>query len=302
MAEGFTDLFSKVGIRYLRVCLSCGAPFGIREFRVLNFLRPDMDNGSDIGALHEGMFHYNSGGYTQKMMPGEVREYRGGDGNDGSISTGMNFYGLVKNMGWSTTRLRVWNEPRREGVSDKDVVLDSLPVGDSNGVSSPNAVSRHARFVVGAGQRLAIDFHSADSWSDPQNQPKPYAWAELPFECSEGGYDLLKMVYEFIYEIVKSLTEQNTRPHMVAIGNEISNSMMWGMEYELTNPYNDFHDYYRRFIRNRPDATLGGGVEWVNYDRAVGDLGSREYGFFVASVVRLAKLVDAGQRAVRDLN
>jgi len=302
VAAGFTDVFSRKGIRFIRISIFCGSPVGIKEFKVFNYLRPDMDNGADIGGLQSGVFFYNEGNNPPKMMPDGVREYRGGEGNEESIITGNNFYGLVKDMGWQTTRLRVWNEPRREGVSDKDGVLDSLPVGNQYGSSSPNAVREHARYIVGAGQDLAIDFHYADSWSDPQNQPKPYAWAELPFETSGGGDDLVGKTYEFTYEMIKSLIEQGTRPSIVAIGNEISNGMMWGREYELTNPYNDFHDYYRRFIRNNPDATLGGGVEWVNYDRARGDKGSPEYGFFLASVGRLAKLVDAGQRAIHDLN
>ncbi|MDR2505126.1 MAG: glycosyl hydrolase 53 family protein, partial [Oscillospiraceae bacterium] len=155
----------------------------------------------------------------------------------------------------------------------------------------------------GAGQDLAIDFHYADSWSDPQNQPKPYAWANLPFESEDADTkDLIDTTYDFTYEMIKALIDQGTAPTIVALGNEVTNGMMWGSEYGLVNPFADFHDYYKRFVRGNPDAPLGGGVEWINYEDSEGDTESAEYKSFEASITRLAKLVDAGQRAIRKLN
>ena len=302
IAGGFTDIFSKSGIRYLKITITGGSPVGVKEFKIINYLRPDMDNGSDIGNLQTGTYYYNTDNDPPRIMPDGSREYRGGEGNEASISNGNNFYGMVKDLGWKTSRIRIWNEPRSEGASNKTAELGALPVGNPDGGSSPNSTRTHAKYIVGAGQNLAIDFHYADSWSDPQNQPKPYDWAELPFESDAGQNDLIKATYNFTYVMIKSLIDQGTPPAIVALGNEISNGMMWGREYELTNPYNDYHDYYRRFIRDNPNAPLGGGIEWVNYENARGDRNSPEYKSFLASVVRLAKLVDAGQRAIQQLN
>ena len=303
VAGGFTDIFSKSGIRYLKITISSGSPIGIKDFKIINYLRPDMDNGSDIGGLQIGPFFYNANNNPPQMLPDGSRYFRGGTANPESMNNGNNFYGLVKDMGWHTTRIRIWNLPRREGDSNKTAELGDTPEGNVDGGSSPNYTRNHAKYIVGAGQNLAIDFHYADSWSDPQNQPKPYEWAELPFESvNPEQNDLIKATYSFTYEMIKSLIDQGTPPSIVAIGNEISNGMMWGREYELTNPFCDYHDYYRRFIRDNPNAPLGGGIEWVNYENARDDKNSSEYKSFLASIVRLAKLVDAGQRAIKKLN
>ncbi len=288
-AGGFTDLFKFEGLRYLKLTFTSSANIGIKTFRVINYLRDDMDNGSDTSAFSSGTMYYNAGN-----NPASPEGIRGGTMNAASRDNGNNFFGLTKDMGWDTIRLRIWNEPKSE-------TSGNASTGNNN--CSPASTRNVAQYVKGAGQRLAIDFHYADSWSDPQNQPKPYAWAELPFEeANPETNDLIKSTYNFTYDMIKSLIDQGTAPSIIAIGNEITNGMMWGKEYELTNPYHDKHHYYTTYIQNNPDAPYGGGVEWVNYDNANGDKTSAEYQAFLASVERLAKLVDAGQRAIQKLN
>ena len=288
-AGGFTDLFRLEGLRYLKLTFNSSEDIGIKKFRVINYLRDDMDNGSDTSAMSSGTMYYNS-----NNNPSAPNGIRGGVMNEESVSTGNNFFGLTKDMGWDTIRLRIWNEPKNEGNGNAST-------GPNN--CSPASTMNVARYIKGAGQRLAIDFHYADSWSDPQNQPKPYAWANLPFEEADPATnDLIKTTYQFTYDTIKGLIDQGTAPSIIAIGNEITNGMMWGREYELANPYHDKHHYYNTYIANNPNAPYGGGVEWVNYDAAGGDKTSAEYLAFLASVERLAKLVDAGQRAIQKLN
>src|SRR3954451_3791607 len=43
----FTDVFSFKGLRYVRLALTSGSAVGVRELGVINYLRPDQDNGSD---------------------------------------------------------------------------------------------------------------------------------------------------------------------------------------------------------------------------------------------------------------
>ncbi len=96
--------------------------------------------------------------------------------------------------------------------------------------------------------------------------------------------------------------------------------MMWGSEYLLVNEFADYHDYYKRFIRDNspenllengrtidgtlinPNATEGGGVKWVKYAEANGDTESAAYQEFLGSINNLARLVDAGNRAIQKLN
>ncbi|MBQ6540783.1 MAG: glycosyl hydrolase 53 family protein [Oscillospiraceae bacterium] len=312
----FTDIFAFEGLRYVKLTVLSGFIPGVAEFRIINYLRPDLNNGSDSSTVsYSNKYYYNAG----NNPPAEG--YRGGALNDeGSAESGNNFFGLVKDLGWDTTRLRVWNEPRSEGdwryAGDINEAIGANPPSVSTSATScsPAAQLNYARYIVGAGQKLAIDFHYADSWSDPQNQPKPYAWAELPFD------ELVDTVYTFTYDYLKQLIDQGTPPSIVALGNEITNGMMWGSEYLLVNEFADYHDYYKRFIRDNspenmlengrtidgtkinPDATPGGGVKWAKYAEAAGDTESAAYKEFLDSINNLARLVDAGNRAILKLN
>lgn len=312
----YTDIFSFENLRYIKLTVEDGEVPGVSEFKIINYLREDMNNGSDSSTVS-----YDSSYYYNENNDPEVENIRGGQLSEESLETGENFFGLVKDLGWDTTRLRVWNEPKSEGdwrgAADVNEAIDleNWPsVKESNTSCSPQAQLAYAKYIVGAGQKLAIDFHYSDSWSDPQNQPKPYAWAELEFD------ELVDTVYEYTYNFIKQLIEQDTPPSIVAIGNEITNGMMWGSEYLEVNEYADYHDYYKRFIRDNspenmtedgqtidgtkinPDATKGGGVKWLKYAEANGDKTSEAYQEFVDSVNNLATLVDAGNRAIAALN
>jgi arabinogalactan endo-1,4-beta-galactosidase len=150
-----------------------------------------------------------------------------------------------------------------------------------------------AKAVIGAGQKLAIGFHYSDSWADPQNQPKPYAWADLTFE------QLQQAMHDYTHQFIDSLVRQGTTPSIVAIGNEVSNGLLWGSEYDLVTPYVDHHHYY---TSGRHKAHPGGGVKWMKYEEAHGDTNSPAYREFLESVHNLILLIDAGNRAVKEVN
>jgi len=277
----FTDVFSQPGMRQLRLELPDGHRGGVREMEIINYLRPDMKNGSDTSEQggDNTAYHYHAGNEPP------VEGIRGGRYRDpGSIESGNNFFGLTKDLGWDVTRLRVWNDPRNEGNGDRS----GYP-----GNCSPENTLRVAKAVVGAGQELAIDFHYSDSWSDPQNQPKPYAWAGLGFD------ELQQTVHDFTHDFVAKLVEQGTTPGIVAIGNEITNGMMWGSEYDLVTPYVDHHHYYTSGLHK---PAPGGGVKWLKHEEAEGDTDSPAYKEFLESIRNLALLIDAGNRAIRRVN
>jgi arabinogalactan endo-1,4-beta-galactosidase len=277
----FTDVFSYPGLRHLRLELIGDPAGGVRDIEVVNYLRSDLVNGSDTSEQggNTNAYYYNAG--NNPPVPG----IRGGRFSDpGSIETGNNFFGLTKDLGWDFIRLRVWNEPRGENNGNPN---------PAPGNNSPANTLRVAKAVVGAGQQLGIDFHYSDSWSDPQNQPKPYAWADLTFD------QLQKATYDYTREVVENLVKQGTTPSLVAIGNEITNGMMWGSEYDLVTPYVDHHHYY---TSGKYKAQPGGGVKWMKYEEAHGDTNSPAYREFLESVRNLALLIDAGNRAVKDVN
>lgn len=309
----YTDLFAFEGLRYVKFTAETEGISGVKEFRVMNYLRRDMNNGSDSSTVGlEDLYYYNRD--NEPVQEG----VRGGQLTQASMETGENYFGLVKDLGWDVTRLRVWNEPKSEGdwrmAADINEAIDLEHAPEVGANCAPETQMEYAKYIIGAGQELAIDFHYSDSWSDPQNQPKPYAWANLTFD------ELVDAVYAYTYDYIKQLIDQGTVPSIVAIGNEITNGMMWGSEYLDVNEFAHFHDYYKRFIRDNsednldadgrtidgsrinPEAAEGGGVKWVKYAEANGDKESEAYQEFVASVNNLARLVDAGNRAITALN
>ena len=374
--EGFSDVFKFEGLRYLRYRFVSLSNIGIKEISVYNYWRDDLEGGSDVSGFTSATngiwFNSNNSPAAPSIIPdwnGGYRPIRGGtfntavQDNTGSMNTGQNFWGLVKDMGWQTTRLRIWNNNRAEstGTSNATNRMPRTANPPAPGTSrGPAETNRMATYIVGAGQRLAIDFHYADNWADPQRQPKPYEWSELPFDDPAGpiriprfdiaparavgssweyawdtnknnddywttvDYGLVTAVYRYTKEIIGNLIRQGTAPGVIALGNEITNGMMWGSEFEIVQPFvQRSTDTFYRYIVGRgegpldPAVTLdprgpaprGGGIKWIAFDealeaRAAGNNARYEelYAEWDDSVVHLAKLINAGQRAIAELN
>ena len=270
---GFSDIFVRKGIRFLKLTFTSSENIGIREFKVINYLRDNMTNGSDMSELGANMADDNHTTYFYHAGNNPPTEYRGGMLRTSDPNAGDNIFGLVKDLGWSVNRLRIWNEPKGENTG--------IP---NNAVSncSPENTLIMSRLVTGSGLDLAINFHYSDSWSDPQNQPKPYAWAELPFD------ELVNATYDFTYKMIRDLVVQGTVPTIVAIGNEVSNGLMWGKEYDDLGAGVDHHHYY---TSGRHLHEWGGGIIWKYWreDRVTAE----QYRQYIESFNRFARIIDA---------
>jgi arabinogalactan endo-1,4-beta-galactosidase len=115
----------------------------------------------------------------------------------------------------------------------------------------------------------------------------------MPFE------QLQQATHDYTREFVESLVKQGTAPSTVALGNEVTNGVMWGSEYDLITPYVHHHDYY---TSGKYKAQPGGGVKWMKYEEAHRDVNSPAYREFLDSVHNFALLIDAGNRAVKEVN
>ncbi|HEY2176630.1 MAG TPA: glycosyl hydrolase 53 family protein [Mycobacteriales bacterium] len=109
---------------------------------------------------------------------------------------------ILAGYGASHVRLRVWVDPPA-GYSD---LADAL------------ILARRARR---AGLRLLLDLHYADFWADPGHQPTPAAWQALDLP------GLVRTVHRYTRDVVAAFADQGTPLAMVAIGNEITNGMLW---------------------------------------------------------------------------
>jgi|GEM_PF-1170563 Arabinogalactan endo-1,4-beta-galactosidase len=224
-AQGFVDLFSRPGTRYLRVTItgtSPGAIVGIRELKVFNYLRDDIVNGADMSGLDQ-------------------LQYRNWYVGPNQTGAGPGVLDVVKDRGMDLIRLRIWNQPRNEDATG--TLVDPAYQG-------PDRSADVAKLIKTAGLKLGIDFHYSDSWADPSKQPKPQAWAALPFN------ELVTTMHDFTYDYVTRLKDQGTTPDKVAVGNEIINGFLFGSEAIGTTapPY----------FNNDPIYTSqpGGGLLW----------------------------------------
>jgi len=273
-AAGFTDVFSYPGIRYIKLTFLSDVNIGIKDIRVVNYIRDNMTNGSDmseLGSQNTRAYYYNAN--NSPVQPG-VRGgvlYRANPPYDPTL--GNNIFGLLKDCGWGVNRLRIWNNPSSPGSATS---------------CSPAQTYALAPYVTGSGLELAIDFHYSDTWADPQHQQKPAAWVRMSFD------DMVTALNKFTYDTIKVLIEQGTAPTIVAIGNEVSAGFCWGKEWRDVPGAN-----------NSPapsgwDTEFGGGIIWKYWHED--EVTPAQYQQYLDSMQRCARLLDAGIKAIRQLN
>ena len=115
---------------------------------------------------------------------------------------------LLKEAGWDTVRVRVWNDPFDE---------DGRGYGGGNcGVANSVEIARRCKE---AGLSLIVDFHYSDFWADPAKQMSPKAWVtmDLTQKCSA--------LYAFTTDALTQIAATGVDIWMVQVGNEINNGM-----------------------------------------------------------------------------
>lgn len=117
---------------------------------------------------------------------------------------------ILKDYGMNLLRLRLWNHPY-----DED--------GESFGAGTCDlaTVTRLAKRAKTLGIEWCLDFHYSDFWTDPGKQRIPRAWAHM------NEKELADAVYEFTKNSIEALCKEGVRPDMVAVGNEITNGLLW---------------------------------------------------------------------------
>ncbi|PWJ39376.1 glycoside hydrolase family 53 protein [Sediminitomix flava] len=104
---------------------------------------------------------------------------------------------ILKNEGYNTVRLRLWNNPE-------------------NGHCNLDEVKTFSNRLKSLGYKVWLDFHYSDSWADPAKQNKPKAWEELSLAALKDS------IYSFT-----TIALNEVRPDYVQIGNEINHGMLW---------------------------------------------------------------------------
>ncbi|MFJ3403707.1 glycosyl hydrolase 53 family protein [Promicromonospora sp. NPDC090134] len=265
-ATGTTALVDRDGTRYVRVRftdLAAKGWQGVAEVHAYNYLRDDLRLGADLSYADQerDQPYYLD---AEAALAGEP-------------DPGPHLLDVVKDRGMEHLRLRIWNDPR-----DETTGVETDPA-----YQGPERSLTVAREITARDMSLGIDFHYADSWADPSKQPKPRAWAELPFD------ELTAQVHDFTADYLTRLREQGTTPAKVAVGNEVINGFLYGSEAAIigtTAPqyFTDEADVYQ--------SQPGGGLLW-DYWRSDDPAEQRQY---TEQWDRFATLIASGIDAVRE--
>ena len=121
-------------------------------------------------------------------------------------------------------RMRVWVNPMN-GMNDKNELL---------------AMARRAKALD---MDLMVDFHYADSWADPAQQPIPAAWQGHSYK------QMKRDLRQHTIEVLTLLKENDITPRWVQVGNETANGLLWPMGHIKDNP-----KQYAGFIRTGYNA------------------------------------------------
>ena len=117
---------------------------------------------------------------------------------------------ILKNHGMNLLRLRLWNNPYDDNGKSFGAGTCDLPT-----------VTRLAKRAKDLGISWCLDLHYSDFWTDPGKQRMPRAWVNMDVA------QLTDAIYEYTRDVLRKLCKENVKPDMVAVGNEITNGLLW---------------------------------------------------------------------------
>ena len=141
---------------------------------------------------------------------------------------------IFKNHGYNWIRLRLFVEP----------VGDFLP----NDLAYTLAEAKDAKKL---GYKFLLDFHYANSWADPGQQPTPQAWRGLTHS------ERVRTVLTYTRDTVAAFGDAGVLPEMVQIGNEVTHGMLWP-DGKLPDNWTNFTDYLRAGVEGVETGSGGG--------------------------------------------
>ncbi len=106
-------------------------------------------------------------------------------------------FALFASRGAQLVRVRLWHDAQWTQYSDLDDVSKTLQRAKDNNM------------------KTLLDFHYSDTWTDPEKQFIPKAWAQIT-----DANELAKVLYDYTTETLAALDKKGLLPDMVQVGNE----------------------------------------------------------------------------------
>lgn len=118
--------------------------------------------------------------------------------NDKGVT--QDVFTIFKEAGTNLVRVRLWHNPTWTNYSNYNDVKKTISRAKAQGMN------------------VLLDFHYSDTWTDPEKQKIPAAWASQMNNKEILG----KLLYDYTYETLNNLAKENLLPEMVQVGNEIN--------------------------------------------------------------------------------
>jgi arabinogalactan endo-1,4-beta-galactosidase len=160
---------------------------------------------------------------------------------------------ILREHGYRWVRLRLFHTPT------------NLP----NDLPYTIALASDARHL---GMKVLLDYHYADGWADPQQQPIPRAWQ------GKSHAELTQAVFEYTRDTIAAFRDAGVLPDMVQIGNEITHGMLWP-DGRLPDSWDNFAQLIYAGI-NGVDAGRGNGPRpkiMIHIDRGADLKGTKAF-------------------------
>jgi arabinogalactan endo-1,4-beta-galactosidase len=160
---------------------------------------------------------------------------------------------ILQQHGYGWVRLRLFHTPTE------------LP----NDLAYTIALARDAKRL---GMKFLLDYHYADGWADPQQQPIPKAWQ------GKSHAELVQALFEYTRDTIVAFRDAGVLPDMVQIGNEITHGILWP-DGKLPENWDNFAQLIYAGI-NGVDAGRGNGVRpqiMIHIDRGGDVVGTKAF-------------------------
>lgn len=125
-------------------------------------------------------------------------------------------YQIFSEAGANLVRLRLWHNPGWTSYSNYDDVKKSIERAKSEGM------------------KVLLDFHYSDTWADPSKQEIPAAWLSQINNTEALG----QLLYNYTYETLDKLADEDLLPEIVQVGNEINPMILQHGELEWPIDWN----------------------------------------------------------------
>lgn len=204
--------------------------------RSVHYIQPKTTTRPVIQQKHQQQFYYGADlSYVNEMEDCGAKYYD-------ETNTEKDPYQIFSDAGANLVRLRLWNDPKWTSYSTLKDVKKSIRRAKTNNME------------------VLLDFHYSDDWADPQKQEIPEAWSSQINDTES----LAASLYNYTYNVLIALNQENLLPDMVQVGNEINSMIL--REGEAADSINWIRNAY---LINKGIAAVRDAASKLNKDIAV---------------------------------